>query len=347
MRILIIGGTRFIGPSVARRLSDMGHEITLFHRNLTQTDLPAGVKHILGDRQRLADFAGEFERLAPQVVLDMIPFAEAHAQALVSTFEGIAQRVVAISSQDVYRAYGKLIHAEPGPLEPLPLTEDAPLRQKLYPYRGEIPRKPQDPRRWMDDYDKILVEHVVMGAPGLPGTVLRLPMVYGPRDPQHRLFNYLKRMDDQRPAILLESGLAAWRWTRGYVENVAAAIALAVADERAAGQIYNVGETETLSEAEWVKEIGRAAGWSGQVVVVSKERLPTHLLTDTDTDQHLVVDTTRIRKELGYDEPVSRDEALRRTIAWERAHPPATVDPGQFDYAAEDAVLAELGQGIG
>ncbi len=342
MQILIIGGTRFIGPHVVRHLSDAGHEITLFHRGQTKAGLPAGVKHILGDRQRLTDFVGEFERLAPQVVLDMIPFNERHAQTVVSTFRGIAQRVVAISSQDVYRAYGKLIRIESGPVEPIPLAEDAPLRQKLHPYRGESPRDQQDPRRWMDDYDKILVERVIMGDPDLPGAILRLPMVYGPSDPQHRLFNYLKRMDDERPAILLERGLSAWRWTKGYVEDVAAAIALAVADERSAGRIYNAGETETLSEIEWVKAIGRAAGWSGRVVAVSKERLPTHLATDMNTDQHLVVDTTRIRKELGYAEAASRDEALRRTIAWERMHPPDAVDPGQFDYAAEDAVLAGL-----
>jgi nucleoside-diphosphate-sugar epimerase len=342
MRILIIGGTRFIGPWVASRLSDAGHEITLFHRNPTQADLPAGVKHILGDRQRLPDFAGEFERLAPQVVLDMIPFTEQHARVVMSTFEGVARRVVAISSQDVYRAYGKLVGIEPGPIEPVPLAEDAPLRQKLYPYRGETPRDQQDPRRWMDDYDKIPLERVVMGDPDLPGTILRLPMVYGPRDTQHRLFTYLKRMDDGRPAILLEQGLSNWRWTRGYVENVAVAIALAVADERSAGQVYNVGETKALSETEWIRAIGRAAGWNGQVIALPQERLPAHLATDRNAAQHLVVSTSRIRQELGYDEPVSRDKALTRTVAWERAHPPATVDAGQFDYAAEDVVLARL-----
>jgi len=48
---------------------------------------------------------GEFKRLA-QVVLDMIPYTEQDALATMSTFKGIAQRVVAISSMDVYRAYG-------------------------------------------------------------------------------------------------------------------------------------------------------------------------------------------------------------------------------------------------
>lgn len=132
--------------------------------------------------------------------------------------------------------------------------------------------------------------------------------------------------------------MASWRWTHGYVEDVAAAIALAVVDERAAGRIYNVGEPAPLTWAEWVREIGRASGWDGEIVTAPKDRLPEYL----DTDQHLFVDTSRIRWELGYEEAVSRSEALRRTVAWEREHPPAEVDPTSFDYAAEDAALAGL-----
>jgi nucleoside-diphosphate-sugar epimerase len=39
-----------------------------------------------------------------------------------------------------------------------------------------------------------------------PVTILRLPALYGPGDKRHRLFPYLKRMDDVRPAILVERG---------------------------------------------------------------------------------------------------------------------------------------------
>jgi hypothetical protein len=51
--------------------------------------------------------------------------------------------------------------------------------------------------------------------------------------------------------------------------------------------------------------------------------------------QHLVADTTRIRSELGYREPVTREEAIRRSVAWQRANPPS-VDAARFDYDAED-----------
>jgi dTDP-D-glucose 4,6-dehydratase len=68
--------------------------------------------------------------------------------------------------------------------------------------------------------------------------------------------------------------------------------------------------------------------------------LPAHLRPHTDPHD-LFVDTGRIRRELGYREVVAFDEALRRTVAWERANPPSEVDPARFDYAAEDAALAK------
>jgi SAM-dependent methyltransferase len=87
----------------------------------------------------------------------------------------------------------------------------------------------------------------------------------------------------------------------------------------------------------WVEGIGVAAGWAGEVVVVPDGRVPEHLEWGLDTRQHWVADTGRIRRELGYAETVGREEALRRTVEWEREHPPESVDPASFDYAAEDA----------
>ena len=241
----------------------------------------------------------------------------------------------------VYRAYGRVLGKEPGPPEVVPLSEDAPLREKLFPYRGKTLKGADDPTQWMDDYDKILVEQVIMHIPQVPGTILRLPMVYGPGDLQHRLFPYLKRIDDRRPHIVLDEGTASWRWTRGYVENVAAAIVAAVLSEQAAGRIYNVGEPETLPISGWVRLIGQAVGWRGEVVSLPKQFVPAHLRLPLNTNQDLIMDSTRIRQELGYTEPVPLAEALQRTIMWERAHPPGHIDPRSFDYATEDAVLSE------
>ena len=317
---------------MVRGLAGAGHEVVVLHRGRTVAELPDGVGRITGDRKDLSSSAGELRRFAPEVVLDMIPMNEGEARELVDVFRGVSRRVVAVSSQDVYRAYDRVTRRDPGPPDPVPLTEDSPLRERLHPYE----------REGVEDYEKILVERVVMGTPDLPGTVLRLPAVYGPGDYRHRLFDYVRRMDDGRPAILLGEGMASWRWTHGYVEDVASAIALAITDERAAGRVYNVGEEDPPSWAGWVRGIGRAAGWDGEVVAVPDDRLPGHLDWGLDTRQHWVADTSRIRRELGYTETLPRDEALRRTVEWERAHPPEEVDPASFDYAAEDAALAGM-----
>jgi nucleoside-diphosphate-sugar epimerase len=332
MRFLILGGTRFIGPAVVRLLVEQGQAVAVFHRGESRADLPSSVVHLLGDRKCLAGFATDFARFGPDVLIDMFAMTEMDAVAVVKAFGGLVRRMVVLSSMDVYRAYDRFRGIDPGAIDTMPLAEDAPLRNELFPYRS--PATSAD--ELLFNYEKILVERAVLGQPGLPATVVRLPCVYGPGDYQHRTFEYLKRMDDGRPAILLSEHRAAWRWTRGYVENVAAAVVLAATDDRASGQIFNVGDEESLSEADWVRRIGHAAAWQGEVLTVPENELPDHLRTTVNWRQDIVGDTGKIRRELGYRERVPALEAMARTVAWERIHTPEHIDPKQYDYGAEE-----------
>lgn len=337
MRVFIVGGTNFLGPAVVDRLVEGGHDVTVFHRGITESEGPSGVRHMHGDRRQLGDFRAEIERLAPDVVLDMAAMCGEDAKAVVEACGGVVPRAVMISSADVYRAYGRLHGSEPGPIEPLPVDEDGPLRERRFPYRGERGGR-------LDDYDKIPAEDAYRADGRIAATVLRLGAVHGERDSQHRLFMELVRMDAGRPAVLVQEDMLEWRWSRAYAGNVADAIALAVTDERAAGRTYNVAESEAMSQAEWLRAVARIAGWSGEIVAVPKEQLPEHMRTANNYAQHLVLDTSRIRRELGFAERVSPDDGIERAIAWERAHPPEQVSPRWTDFAAEDAVLASLGR---
>jgi nucleoside-diphosphate-sugar epimerase len=340
MRVLLIGGNGFIGPHVAAALERDGHEVVLFHRRPSAN---AVRREIVGDRQRIHDYRDQLRALGADVVVDLILSSGRQARELIDAFRGAARRVVAISSCDVYRACGVLHGSEPGPLEPVPLTEDSPLRTKLQTYPPDRIKMLQQVFGWLDDeYDKIPVEREILGDAQLPGTVLRLPMVYGPGDALHRLMPIVKRVADGRRVILFEEKLARWRAPRGYVENVAAAIALAATDDRAAGRIYNVGEKENLSELEWAQRVAAVAGWTGEFLLLPAGRMPAHLLMPGNTEQHWSTDTTRIRTELGYREPVAQEEAIRRTIEWERANPTSS-SPHAFDYAAENAAADASG----
>jgi nucleoside-diphosphate-sugar epimerase len=342
MRILAIGATGFIGRHAVRWLTEAGHEVTVFHRG--NAAVGAAARSIVGDRRKLAEYARELRAVGADTVVDFLLVNAQQAGELVAVFGGYAGRVVMLSSCDVYRAAGIVHGTEPGEPDNTPITEESMLRTNLHPYPPEAVQMLRGVFPWLeDDYDKIPAERVVMSARDLPGTVLRLPMVYGPGDPLHRSYPVVKRVDDGRAAMVLDEGTAQWRGIRGYVEDVAWAVALAAVDARAGGRVYNVGDAENFSELEWRQHTSAAAGWRGRFVVLPGDRAPAHVKAKGNLRQHWVVDTARIRRELGYREPVARGEALRRTIEWERANPPSQVTAAEYDYAAEDRALEGAG----
>lgn len=314
MKILVLGGTGFIGRHLTRYLVECGHEVSVFHSGKGDVSFPGHVVHIHGDRSRLREHAPAFAAFSPEVVVDLIAFTEADAQSTIEVFGDKVQRLVCASSMDVYQAYGCFRRLESSAPSSRPLAEDAPLRTALFPYRGAATEKNA---LWFN-YEKMLVERVVMNNQRLPAVVLRLPQVFGPHDSQHRLRSYLKRMDAQKN-IIISDAKARWRWTRGYVEDIAFALGLAAVQDNATGQIYNAGEKEAEREIDWIRRIGRAAGWQGEIEVVPEEALPKEFAEPYDWSHDLAGDTGRIRQDLCYHETVSPAEAMERSVHWERS----------------------------
>ena len=341
MRALLIGGTGFIGSYLTPELQRLGAEVAVLTRGRSANPGPDGLTRITGDRKRLGASQAEIRAFAPDVVIDLVLSSGPQARELMEVVRGIAGRVVALSSMDVYRACGLLHGLEDGPLEPVPLTEQSALRTKLATYPPAQIAIVQEVYGWVDDaYDKIPVERAMLEDGELPATILRLPMIYGPGDPLHRFFPLVRRMHDRRPAILMSTAQAAWRSPRGFVGNVAAAIALAAMSDNATRRIYNVAEQPSYSELEWAARVGAAAGWKGAFVVLPADAMPPHLRMPGNFEQHWSVDSSRIRSELGYVEPVGVDSAIAQTVAWERANPPAKP-LAAIDYAAEDVAIAQ------
>lgn len=286
MHVLVIGGTKFIGPYVINELVSAGHHVTVYHRGKHEPTLPLGVRHVHSPAAAMpvASFPSEVSEPAPDAVIQMIPMGERDGKAVVDTFRDRTGRLVALSSGDVYQAYGRLIGLEAGPPVSGLLTESSPLRTVLYPYRKQA----QSAEDWIYCYDKILVERIVLGEPSLPAVVLRLPKVYGPGENADFSSVYGFRHQPH------------WRWTHGYVENVAHAIALAALHPAAAG-IYNVGEEHTPTIAERLAELPPSS-----VPAAS---------TAFNFEHDIAYDTNRIRCDLDYKEPVEYEEGLRRTLA--------------------------------
>ncbi len=180
MTVLILGGTGFIGARVALRLRARGAEVAVLHRGKTAADLPDGIRSVVADRRDVDALRREVAKLQPAVVVDVIAFSERDAEILLGALRGLTERVVVLSSADVYRAYGRLRRMEPGPPEPVPLTEDSPLRERLYPYRTRGSETDEDFDPDPDEYDKIPVERMVLRESEPAGAVVRLPWCTDP-----------------------------------------------------------------------------------------------------------------------------------------------------------------------
>jgi nucleoside-diphosphate-sugar epimerase len=327
MRLLVLGGTRFIGDRIVRAAQRRGDEVTIVHRGSTEpADDPAGDAlggrgtHIHIDRADFAAISAQVRALRPDAVIDTCALTRADADSVLPYLPEVP--VILLSSMDVYRAYELLLADEGG--QPVPITEDADVRRGRYPLRGRI--------EGHDDYDKLDVEPAYLARGGM---VLRLGAIYGERDPQRREEFILRRVRAGRKRIPVGAG--TWLWTRGYVADVASAVLGALdAPAVAAAQVFNVGELATDTMREYAQRILRSAGWDAELVTVPDEDVPADLAVTRSVAQDFLCDSGKLARTLGW-RPADLELSVGRSVRWHLAHPPESADA---DFTPDDRALA-------
>jgi nucleoside-diphosphate-sugar epimerase len=323
MRICLLGGTRFVGRAVFEHLARAGHDLLVVHRGHSEPDELPPAQHLHIDRDRLELEASRLRAFAPEAVVDTYAMTAEHAEAALAGVPGELPRVV-LSSMDVYRAYTSLLAGRH--TDPVPLSEDAPLREQRYPYRGQdVPGADFD----VDRYEKLDVEerYLEHGA-----VVLRLGFVYGEHDPQRREDFILRRVRAGRERIPFGSG--GWIVSRTYVGDVGRAVERALEVPAARGEIFNICEQRSPTVRLWAEQILDAADTSSELVRVPDDRLPPDLAL-TGSAQPLLACSGKARSVLGWQES-DPQLALNRSIAWHLTHAP---DDRGISFDADDASL--------
>ena len=189
MRVAVLGGTGFIGHHVTRSLVEAGEDVTTIHRGYTPVRVP-GVRSVTADRQSSATLASALTAAAPHVLIDMAAYTGEDMERLLTAVPASLERLLVISSGDVYWTYAAFLGLSSALAPAAAVHEGAPLREQLYPYRAQA----KGPEDLLYSYEKIVVERTARTGAGVPVTILRLPMVYGPEDPQKRVGGYLERL---------------------------------------------------------------------------------------------------------------------------------------------------------
>lgn len=336
MRLLVIGGTAFIGKEVVRLARSRGDEVVLFNRGVTAPD--SSERQITGDVARITDHTDELRAISPDAVIHCIASSGQDAANVVDVFRGSDTRVVALSSQDCYAAF----HQFRGDRETsdFPITEAAPLAPPFY-WRSTGSAK-------ADTYDKNQMTDVLLSAHAdgvFPATVLRLPMVYGPGDRQfeHRHGAMLHHLLDRRRTYVIGEREQGRIWTYDHVTNVAAAILHAATSDAATGQAWNIGESSIRTQRRWVELIAEVGGHTFEFHVVPDAMLPNADGAETNRPAfHILVDCNAFRRATGFVSPVDLTTGIANTIDWARAHP-ADIGP-RPDYAGLDEAAYRFAQ---
>jgi nucleoside-diphosphate-sugar epimerase len=316
MKVLIIGGTGFIGSHVAEQAPAAGHEVVMFNRAITEPLSPYDA--VKGDLKDLAALRDELLALKPDVVVHTIATTEQHAKDLVSVFEGTKTHLVVLGSVDCYEAFQRYSRGEDA--TDYPIREDAELSRKQHYYKAA----------YGTDYDKNLMTGVLMDAfkqGKITPTVFRLPLVYGPRDRQYRYRHggIIKHIVDSQPDMAMSGTEQAQLFTYAYVENVAAAIVHSFGLPQTIGQVYNLGDQDVRTHRRWADLYAEIAGHQFTYRILPPELLQPDAPFNR-AGQHLIVDTSKFRKETGFSEPVSLREAIKRTYEWALQHPEALAN---------------------
>jgi 2'-hydroxyisoflavone reductase len=168
LRVLILGGTGFIGPHFVEVLRSGGHKLTLFNRGRRNPGLFKDVETLLGDRD------GKIDALKGRewdVVIDNSGYVPRQVKMTADLLQGHVQQYLFVSSISAYADFAKIGIDEDHPVAKL---KDATVEQVTNDTYGGL---------------KALCEQVVMTSFGKQGTVFRPSYIVGPGDTSDR-FTY-------------------------------------------------------------------------------------------------------------------------------------------------------------
>ena len=167
MKILIIGGTRFIGRHLVTSARARGHEVTLFNRGKTNPDLFRRVKTIRGDRETdLNQVSGQWD-----AVIDTCGYLPRIVRKSAEALKDKVGRYVFISSISVYANFSKIGINESDPVGTLADESVEEITGETY---GPL---------------KALCEKTVQDIYGPQSLIIRPGLIVGPHDPTDR-FTY-------------------------------------------------------------------------------------------------------------------------------------------------------------
>jgi nucleoside-diphosphate-sugar epimerase len=245
MRVLVIGGTGLISVGIVKHLLLRGADVTVFNRGKRENSLSPAVRTLIGDR----DDADGFHRVMAgeqfDVVIDMICFRPAQAEAAIKLFAGKCEHFIFCSTVCTYG-----IKSPPG------IFVDETFPQEPISGYGR---------------DKVACEKLFMQAYSqgkFQTTVIRPSSTYGPGNP---LIDNLEsdavawdRIERGQPVLCAGDGLGFWVST--HRDDCGKLFAYGALNPKTYGQSYNATHTQHRTWRGYYREVSKALNRPAQLI---------------------------------------------------------------------------------
>jgi nucleoside-diphosphate-sugar epimerase len=233
MRILIMGGTRFIGVYLTKILVERGHEVFLFNRGNKPAPV-AGVKQILGDRTNATQLKEKLATEKFDAVFDNNGRELSDTQPLAEIFKDRVKHFIYVSSAGVYLKSEQMPHVEGDSVDPKSR------------HQGKFETE------------------TYLAQSGLPWTSIRPVYIYGPQNYNDLEAWFFDRIARDRPIPIPSNGMHMTQF--GHVKDLAQAMAAVLGNEKAIGEIYNISGDRYVTFDGLARACAAAAGKSPEAL---------------------------------------------------------------------------------
>ena len=307
MRILVIGGTRFIGVYLTELLMKAGHEVVLFNRG--NHAAPAGVGQIIGDRTNSTQLQ---EKLAPEsfdVVFDNNGRELTDTQPLAEIFQGRVKHFVYMSSAGVYLKSDQMPHLEGDAIDP---------------------KSRHKGKHETEAYLKQL---------GIPFTSIRPTYIYGPQNYNPLESWFFDRVVRDRPICIPGNGMHLTQL--GHVWDLSQAMTQIIGNDQAIGQIYNISGDRFVTFDGLARACAVAAGKSADDVKIvhhdpkkfdfgKRKAFPMRV-------QHFFASVNKAQIELNWQPKYDLISGLQDSL--ENDYLASGADKKEVDFSVDDEIL--------
>ncbi len=308
MRILIMGGTRFIGIYLTQLLVELGHEVVLFNRGNRPPQSPS-VGQICGDRTQVAQLKEKLAKEKFDAIFDNNGRELTDTQPLAEIFQDRVQHFIYMSSAGVYLKSDQMPHTEGDAVDPKSR------------HKGKFDT---------EDY---------LSKNSLPFTSIRPTYIYGPQNYNDLEAWFFDRIVRNRPIPIPGNGMHITQL--GHVKDLAVAMCRVLGNSQAVGQVYNVSGDRFVTFDGLARACVRAAGKSVDEVKIihyepkkfdfgKRKAFPMRV-------QHFFASVNKAMSELGWQPEYDLVSGLRDSF--ENDFMPSGRDKKEADFSCDDEIL--------